>query len=188
MTDPANDDALLVQCALDGDKSAFVTLYERYQPPVFTYVYYRVDDQTLAEDLTAEVFVRMVSKLHTYRANSPLLAWLYTIARNLIADYYRQASRVTPLNERFAMSQPDPSEEAHRRIREAELRTALKRLSEEQRQVVVLKFIERRSNLQIASLLGKTEGAIKSLQHRALDSLRRLLDTQPRPSQEKASH
>lgn len=171
---------MLVQRAKEGDKTAFVALYERYQPPVFTYVYYRVDDQSLAEDLTAEVFVRMVAKIHTYRATSPLLAWLYTIARNLIVDYHRQASRVTPLNEKIAMSQPDPSEETHRRLREAELRTALKRLTEEQRQVVVLKFIERRSNLQIATLLGKTEGAIKSLQHRALETLRRLLDTQPR--------
>lgn len=177
MSEPADNDATLVQRAKEGDKTAFVALYERYQPPVFTYIFYRVDEQALAEDLTAEVFVRMVSKIHTYRAASPLLAWLYTIARNLITDHYRQASRKTHLIERTAMSPIDPAAEAHRRMREAELRTALKRLTEEQRQVVILKFIERRSNLQIASLLGKTEGAIKSLQHRALDSLRRLLST-----------
>ncbi|NUM44263.1 MAG: sigma-70 family RNA polymerase sigma factor [Anaerolineales bacterium] len=182
MSEPADNDAILVQRAQEGDKTAFVALYERYQPPVFTYVYYRVDDQALAEDLTAEVFVRMVAKIHTYHATSPLLAWLYTIARNLIADHYREASRVAPLHERTTMSPLDPTEEAHRRMREAELRAALKRLTEEQRQVVILKFIERRSNLQIATLLGKTEGAIKSLQHRALDTLRRLLDTQPRMS------
>ncbi|GAB4582028.1 MAG: hypothetical protein Fur0022_47800 [Anaerolineales bacterium] len=180
MSKLADNDATLVQCAKEGDKAAFVALYERYQPSVFTYFYYRVDDQTLAEDLTAEVFVRMVAKLHTYRATSPLLAWLYTIARNLLADHYRETSRVAPLNERTIMSSSDPTEEVHRRLREAELRTALKRLTEEQRQVIILKFIERRSNLQIATLLGKTEGAIKSLQHRALDSLRRQLDTHPK--------
>lgn len=182
MTDPAETDEILVQRAKEGDKTAFVALYERYQPPVFTYVYYRVDDQALAEDLTAEVFVRLVAKIHTYRATSPLLAWLYTIARNLITDHYREASRMAPLDERTAMSHTDPTEVAHRRMREAELRKALKRLSEEQRQVVLLKFIERQSNLQIAQALGKTEGAVKSLQHRALDALRRLLDTQPRAS------
>ncbi len=180
MSEPANNDDTLVQRAKDGDKLAFAALYDRYQPPVFSYVYYRVDDQALAEDLTSEVFVRMVAKIHTYHATSPLLAWLYTIARNLITDHYRQASRVSPLNERTAMSTHDPTEEVHRRIREAELRTALKRLNEEQRQVVILKFIERRSNVQIATLLGKTEGAVKSLQHRALDALRRLLETKPR--------
>ena len=176
MSEAANNDATLVQRAKDGDKTAFAALYERYQPPVFTYVYSRVDSQTLAEDLTAEVFVRMVAKIRTYRAASPLLAWLYTIARNLITDHYRQASRLTPLHERTAMSQIDLSEEAHCRLQETELRTALKKLSEDQRQVVLLKFIERRSNAQIAALLGKTEGAIKSLQHRALGALRRYLN------------
>ena len=181
MSDPASNDADLVQRAKDGDKLAFAALYERYQPPVFSYVYYRVDDQSLAEDLTAEVFVRMVTKIHTYRATSPLLAWLYTIARNLITDQYRRVSRLSPLNEWTAKPHHDPAEEAHRRIRESELRAALKRLTEEQRQVVILKFIERRSNLHIAYLLGKTEGAIKSLQHRALEALRRILDTKPHP-------
>ena len=184
MSETASNDIDLVQRAKEGDKLAFVTLYERYQPPVFSYVYYRVDDQTLAEDLTAEVFVRMVAKIHSYRATSPLLAWLYTIARNLITDHYRQARRVSPLDERTTMSHLDPIEEAHRHLRESELRAALKRLTEEQRQVVLLKFIERRSNTQIAALLGKTEGAIKALQHRALDSLRRLLDTKPRKEPE----
>ena len=178
MSGTANNDATLVQRAKDGDKTAFAVLYELYQPPVFTYVYYRVDSQTLAEDLTSEVFVRMVAKIRTYRAASPFLAWLYTIARNLITDHYRQASRLAPLHERTAMSQIDPSEEAHRRLQETELRTALIKLSEDQRQVVLLKFIEHRSNAQIASLLGKTEGAIKSLQHRALDALRRYLSKQ----------
>jgi RNA polymerase sigma-70 factor (ECF subfamily) len=177
VTELADTDATLVQCAQAGDKTAFVALYERYQPLVFTYVYYRVDEQALAEDLTAEVFVRMVAKIHTYHATSPLLAWLYTIARNLIADHYRDASRMVPFHERTAMSPTDPSEEAHKRIREAELRTALQRLPEEQRQVVILKFIERRSNLQIAAFLNKTEGAVKSIQHRALTALRRLLTT-----------
>jgi RNA polymerase sigma-70 factor, ECF subfamily len=186
LSDIANNDADLVQRAKDGDKTAFVVLYERYQPLVFSYVYYRVDDQAQAEDIAAEVFVRMVAKIHSYRATSPLLAWLYTIARNLIIDHYRQTSRVSPLNERTAMSNFDPTEEAHRRMRESELRVALKRLSEEQRQVVLLKFIERRSNMQIAALLGKTEGAVKSLQHRALDALRRLLDTKPRSEPERS--
>lgn len=175
MSEAASNDANLVQRAKEGDKSAFVVLYERYQPPVFTYIYYRVDDLTLAEDLTAEVFVRLVAKIHTYRASSPLLAWLYTIARNLISDHYRQARRETPLFERTVMSTVDPTEEVHRHLRETELRAALKKLSEEQQQVVLLKFIERRSNAQIAALLGKTEGAVKSLQHRALETLRRIL-------------
>jgi RNA polymerase sigma-70 factor (ECF subfamily) len=182
VSNPASTDADLVQRAKDGDKLAFSALYERYQPPVFSYVYYRVDDQSLAEDLTAEVFIRMVTKIHAYRATSPLLAWLYTIARNLITDHYRQASRLSPLNERTAMTNHDPAEEAHQHIRESELRAALNHLTEEQRQVVILKFIERRSNLHIATLLGKTEGAIKSLQHRALDALRRILDTKPHPA------
>ena len=175
MSEAASNDANLVQRAKEGDKSAFVVLYERYQPPVFTYVYYRVDDPILAEDLTAEVFVRLVAKIHTYRATSPLLAWLYTIARNLITDHYRQAQRETPLFERTTMNTQDPAVEAHRHLRESELRAALNKLSEEQRQVVLLKFIERRSNAQIAALLGKTEGAVKSLQHRALETLRRIL-------------
>jgi RNA polymerase sigma-70 factor (ECF subfamily) len=176
------DDAELVRQAQTGDQSAFMAIYERCQPSIYTYVFYRVSDVGVAEDLTAEVFTRMVARIRSFVPSSrPILAWLYTIAANLVTDHYRQNGREgsLPLPENLRAEEADPFHLAERRLTQAQLAAALTYLTEDQRQVILLKFVERRSNAEIAAVLGKNEGSVKSLQHRALAALRRLLEVEP---------
>ena len=98
----SRDEARLIQRAQERDPAAFAEIYDRYQPPIYRYIFHRVDDVATAEDLTGEVFARLVERIDhfTYRGR-PLLTWLYTIARNLVADYRRQAQQASmlPLDE-----------------------------------------------------------------------------------------
>jgi len=177
-----DDETRLIQAAQQGDDEACAVLYNCHYEAVYRYCYYRVHDVNLAQDLAAEVFARMVDKLDTFKVRGrPLLAWLYTIARNLVADMYRQDRRAThlPLEEACDLSS-DGEEELSRHVArkiEADcLAVALKHLTEEQRQVILFKFIEDLNNAQVARLLGRSEGAIKALQHRALLALRRAME------------
>jgi RNA polymerase sigma-70 factor (ECF subfamily) len=174
-------DAELVRRAKDGDESALVEIYNQCQAPVYRYIYYRVGDAALAEELAAEVFVRLVGKIDTFREQGrPILAWLYVIAHNLVSDHQRRHGRVAhyPLDEAMAADeQGQPSAVAESREIRAHLQTALGSLTEPQRQVILLKFMEERSNAEVAEILGKDEGSVKSLQHRALAALRRILSS-----------
>ena len=176
------DEAHLIGLAQQGDAEACTALYERHYDAVYRYCYCRVGDAGLAQDLTADVFVRMVDKLHTFQVRGrPLLAWLYTIARNLVTDTHRQNGRAIHLpldsaSQLASKSNGDPVRGVERRLQAECLAAALGHLTEEQRQVILLKFIEDYRNGQIAGMLGKSEGAVKSLQHRALNALRRALE------------
>lgn len=175
------DEAKLIGRAREGDPGAYAALYDRHYDAVYRYCYYRLGDGEEAQDLAAEVFCRMVEKLDTFRPRGrPLLAWLYTIARNLVTDSYRQNGRAQHLSLDEATpvageGENDLGRALDRHLEARRLARALTHLTEEQRQVILLKFIEDLSNAEVAGHLGKTEGAIKSLQHRALDALRRAL-------------
>ncbi|MDY6875123.1 MAG: sigma-70 family RNA polymerase sigma factor [Chloroflexota bacterium] len=175
----SNDEARLIQRAKEGDPAAFAEIYDQHQPAVYRYIFYRVDDVATAEDLTSEVFVRLVGKVDhfTYRGR-PLLAWLYTIARNLVTDYRRRAGRaiMLPLDEQLVAETDDLGRAAERGFAQRRLAAALTHLTEDQRQVIILKFIEGLNNAEVALVLGKPVGAVKSLQHRALLALRRILE------------
>lgn len=175
-----NCERALVAQAAQGDETAVLTLYEQHKTAVHTYVYYRVGgDRALAEEITAEVFTRMVAGLprFVYRER-PFLAWLYTIARHCLADYYRRDGRYPnqPLSEQLPDDADGPEQQAQRRLEEARLLQAIARLTEAQRDVVILRFIEGRSVAETAVLLGKKEGAVKTLTRRALAALRRQLN------------
>jgi RNA polymerase sigma-70 factor (ECF subfamily) len=158
----------------------FIETYQKYRPTIFNYIFYRVGDAELADDLTSDVFVRMVDKYRLHSQNGrPIAPWLYAVARNLIIDHQRRAQRIGWQS----LSEEAPASEASNPIRQAENQTmeeclvkALEYLTEEQRQVILLKFIERRTNQEISKELGKPEGAIKSLQYRALAGLRRAME------------
>lgn len=172
-------DSELVRRAKGGDESALVEIYNQCQAPVYRYVYFRVGSTALAEELTAEVFVRLVDKIRTFREEGrPILAWLYAIAHNLVVDHQRRQGRVAwlPLDETMeAGEEGQPSQVAEARETQSHLSAALETLTEAQRQVILLKFMEARSNNEVAAILGKDEGSVKSLQHRALAALRRAL-------------
>ena len=175
----SSDEANLVKRAKRGDSAAFAEIYDRCQPAIYRYVYYQVNDAAVAEDLTGEVFVRLVEKIDrfTYRGR-PLLAWLYTIARNLVTDHRRRAKHAYPLE---LESQPiadtiDVESTVEHSLAQLRLLDAIKRLTDDQRQVILLKFIEGADNATTAHVLGKSINAVKALQHRGLASLRRILE------------
>lgn len=173
-----NDDAL-IRKAQNGDFASIETLHDRYRSSIYSYFYYRVEDAASAEDLTSEVFVRMVEKIDRYESRGkPFLGWLKTIANNLRVDHFRSASKL-PLNtlhESLAGVERTPPAAAELHLWEDCLRQALRSLTEDQRAVIVGKFIEERTNEELADQLRKPEGAVKSLQHRALATLRKAIE------------
>lgn len=175
-----HDEAQIIKQAQAGDREAFAVLHDRHWEAIYNYVYYRVNSAAEAEDITSEVFVRMVEKIDRYqRKGKPFLAWLYTIARNIVIDFYRSNERtptLEPLDENLATNDNDPAEAANRSLIVNCLRRALRRLTELQRDVIVGKFIEGRTNKDLAAVLGRTIGAIKSIQHRALASLHKAIE------------
>jgi RNA polymerase sigma-70 factor (ECF subfamily) len=176
-----DDEVQLIRLAQQGDAEACACLYDRHYDAVYRYCYYRLADVELAQDVTADVFVRMVEKLDCFQIRGrPFLAWLYTIARNLVTDVHRDNGKMpqVELDEASHLSAGGSKELARavdQRLEAECLAAAMEHLTEDQRTVVVLKFMEDLSNAQVAHLLDKTEGSVKSLQHRALRALRRAL-------------
>jgi RNA polymerase sigma-70 factor (ECF subfamily) len=169
----------LLQDAKNGDKQAIAALYELHYPAIYRYIFYRLSDEASAEDLTTEVFIRMVQKLPGYKdRGKPILAWLYTIARNLVIDHHRAAEKIQklPIKDQIIEDEgPGPAKEVQNRQIEDCFRRALARLPESQQLILVLRFIEEYSTPKILELLGKSDRAMRSLQHRALRSLEKAL-------------
>jgi RNA polymerase sigma-70 factor (ECF subfamily) len=176
---PGTPDAESVQAKRD----MFIQVYRQHRASIFNYIYYRVGDADLADDLTSDVFERFVEKYdQSARNGRPVASWLYAVARNRVIDHQRRAGLVQwqPLPEQTEAREPsNPANQAENRLTQECLMTAMTQLTEDQRRVILLKFIEKRTNREIGELLGKAEGAIKSLQHRALAALRRILDKDP---------
>jgi RNA polymerase sigma-70 factor (ECF subfamily) len=178
----SDDEARLIRQAQIGNTEACRELYDRHYDAVYRYCYYRVSDVGLAQDLTSEVFVRMVEKLDTFQPRGrPLLAWLYTVARNLVTDAHRENGRAVhlPLNAASDLDtggHGDPVPYVQQRLQAECLTAALEHLTEDQRQVILLRFIEGHRNGRVAHILDKSEGAVKALQHRALKALRRAIE------------
>jgi RNA polymerase sigma-70 factor (ECF subfamily) len=173
----------LIPACQQGEAGAVARLYDLYADRIYHYVLARTGDPAAAEDLTGEVFLRVVKHVQRFRLDasrpaSSLSAWLYRIAANLVADHHRALQRRTMVDiddVTLPAQTPDPCDEIQRREALQRLSGALERLTEEQRLVVISKFGEGLSNTQTAAWLGKTEGAVEALQHRALRTLGRLL-------------
>ncbi|MEA3352004.1 MAG: sigma-70 family RNA polymerase sigma factor [Chloroflexota bacterium] len=174
-----DSEQVLIQRAKKCDPTAFAEIYDRCQPPIYRYISYRVNNPLDVDDLTSDVFVRLVERIDrfTYRGK-PILAWLYTIAHNLVIDYYRRVEREkqSPLDEQLAANTVTPEEYADTALDLKRLSGKLQQLTKDQQNVIIFKFIEGHSNAQVAQLMGKTVGAIKSLQHRGLAALRRAFE------------
>jgi RNA polymerase sigma-70 factor (ECF subfamily) len=172
----------IVTRAQGGDHDAFGELYDRYVDVVYRYIYYRVSNSTLAEDLTSETFLRALRRISSYTwQGRDFGAWLVTIARNLIADHfksgrYRMELATSDLVEAGAdRSEEGPENEVLTTITNEALLEAVKRLNPEQQECVSLRFLQGMSVAETAAIMGKNEGAIKALQYRAVKSLSRLL-------------
>ena len=174
------DESQLIKRAKSYDAGALSDLYRRHADAVFRYVYYRVGDREVAEDLVGDVFVRALEGLPAYQdTGTPFEAWLYRIAHAKVVDYYRRQKvrRAAPLDESLASGEEtDLSHLAAQRDDVRRVWDALRHLTGDQQQVISLRFIAGYSTAEVAGVMGKTEGAIRALQHRALASLRRLLE------------
>lgn len=175
MTDYNDETALAL--AVKGDQEAFGTLYERYVGRIYNYVYYRTGNHHDAEDLTARVFYRAIRNISNYQDRGlPLSAWLYRIAHNLIANWHRDKSRRPEilLDEglAFFQSTEHPEVTLLQNEERERLLKMIRHLPPERQQLLILKFVEHLSNAEIGQVMGRTEGAVKSLYHRTLLSLR----------------
>ena len=170
------DERELVALAKE-DKAAFGELYERYLQKIYSYVYYRMGNVHDAEDLTAKVFFRALAHIGNYvEQGVPFQAWLYRIAHNLVANWHRDQSRrkIIALDDYVAHSLQTeaPDRLAEELEEQNQLLEAVRRLPEDRQQLLLLKFVEQMSNADIGLIMGRTEGAVKSLYHRTLLALR----------------
>jgi len=175
--DQDNDDEAILQKAIDGDSEAFGQLYERYVVRIFNYIYYRTGNAADAEDLTGRVFFRALRHIRTYdQRGLPFSAWLYRIAHNLVANWHRDNSRRKEIPLDDALMAPNigghPEHEALKNEENERLMRVIRGLPDERQQLLILKFIDHLSNAEIGVIMGRTEGAIKSLYHRTLLSVR----------------
>lgn len=174
-------EAWLVERAVSGDADAFAGLYEAYVDRVYRFIFFRVGESRLAEDLTSQTFLKAWESLGRYQIRGlPFGAWLFRIARNKVIDNYRVSKETVSL-EAALLTQPDPhgkvDEKVEGHLEVEQLRVALRRLTADQRQVLTLKFIEGLSTKEISQITGKQEGAIRALQMRGLQALASLLES-----------
>src|SRR5712692_312924 len=173
------EDAALAVRASRGDVAAFGLLYDKHVDAVYRYVYYRVRDDAEAEDLTSDVFMKALRAIPKYEPRQAFLAWLYRIARNAVIDKVRRRGRQVSYED--ALAHPDahqvvePDTELLALSDKITLRNALAQLTPLQQEVIVLRFLEGFSTLEIAKLIGKREGTVRGIQFRAIGALRQLI-------------
>jgi len=170
----------LVELARAGDAEAFGMLYDHYQPSVYRFLYYRVGSVAVAEDLTSETFVRALRSMHSFRwQGKDFGAWLTTIARNLATDHAKSGrSRLEVATEDMSLhdsSVEGPEGAVLTAITNEALLAALRQLPSEQQDCLVLRFLQSRSIAETAAVLGRSEGAVKQLQLRAVRNLAKRL-------------
>ncbi|UCG92933.1 MAG: RNA polymerase sigma factor [candidate division WOR-3 bacterium] len=168
--------AKIIEGAKHDDAEALERLAEYVYPRIFSYIYYRVHHTEDAEDLTSEVIVKMIKALK--KQHGHFHAWMYKIASNALIDFYRKRAVRSEISlSEMTRAIPDTSVNFSKQILlRKNLKPALAALTEEQRQVIILKFIQEHENEEIAKIMGKSIGAVKLLQFRALKSLRKYFE------------
>jgi len=171
------DDNAVLEKAVQGDSEAFGLLYERYVTRIYNYIFYRIGSSYDAEDLTERVFIRALRHINRYNNRGlPFSAWLYRIAHNLVANWYRDNSRrkEIPLDDGILTSHQSsfPEQEVLHSEERERLLQVIRTLPPDRQQLVILKFVDHLSNAEIGQIMGRTEGAIKSLYHRTLLTIR----------------
>jgi RNA polymerase sigma-70 factor (ECF subfamily) len=171
----------LLSLARELDPQALSQIYDQYSPAIYRYAMRLMGNITLAEECVAETFSRLLQMLHAGKGpREHLQAYLYRVAHNWITDQYRREPLMDELAETLAGESDSPEEVVSQRIHQQRLQDAIRQLTPDQQQVIALKYLEDCENEEIALVLGKPVGAVKSLQHRALASLQRfLLEKEP---------
>ena len=181
MNTPNLPDDQLLDRAIAGDEEAFSALYQENIKKIYNYIYYRTGNTSDAEDLTARVFQRALKHITRYKkTNVPFSAWLYRIAHNLVANWHRdnQRRKEVPIEEHLDLgSQQDIPDDEYEKKQEVEnLLRAVRKLPSDRQMVLILKYVEDLPNKEIGDIMGKSEGAVKSLYHRTLLDLRDYFD------------
>lgn len=172
----ANDDTPLVLRAIKKDQDAFGELYDRHVVRVYRHIYYMVGNAAEAEDLTAQTFLRAWEAIGRYEVRgAPFVSWLLRIAHNLGVSHLRSKRESAQLHDGMVDDKPrrDPETVLEQSADEELVREAILRLRDEQRQVIILRFIEDLDYREVAEIIGKSVAAIRVIQHRALNSLRK---------------
>jgi RNA polymerase sigma-70 factor (ECF subfamily) len=172
------EEQALLRGARALDEPALSAIFETYYPLLYRYIYHHVRHRSMAEDLAAEVFSRMLEQLAKGRGpKQHLRAWLYRVAHNLVVDHARRQVHRDhdPLDEGMVSAEHDVEMEVHGTILQQQAGAALQRLTPMQRAVIILKYLEGYTNQEVSSILELSVGAVKALQHRGLASMRRYL-------------
>jgi RNA polymerase sigma-70 factor (ECF subfamily) len=169
----------LVDRAQRGDREAFASIYERLAPKVYSYLYHHANGRAhVAEDLVEDVFVKVLEKLGSYQNRGlPFASWVYRIAHNHLVDYFRTQPRqgVVSIDDCYHLVEPHAERSLDQTLTHTELAKALKLLTEDQRRVIILRFLQGLNIVETARVIGKTDDAVKKLQARGLMALRRVL-------------
>jgi RNA polymerase sigma-70 factor (ECF subfamily) len=169
----------LVSRAQNGEKDAFTLLYQEYVTPIYRYIYFRVGQADQTEDLTQEVFLRVLKKIGSYRyKGKSFKGWLFRIAHNVVIDHYRQTkkNRIIPLTESITvLTNEDPAAMTEQRMEMLDVKQAIEKLPPRQKEVISLRFGSDLSIAETARAIGKTEGNVKKLQFEAIIKLRTLM-------------
>ncbi len=172
------DDVALLARARQLDPEALAEIHDRYYPAVFRYIAFRVSDPHSAEDLTSEVFARLIAALRGRTApHKTLQGWLYRVASHVVMDHHRRGyrARQVELDEALVSDEAGPAETTEQLATGETLRRALRELTEDQQMVIALRFGQELPLQEVAAIMSKTEGAIKQLQARALATLAKRL-------------
>jgi len=174
------DEESLVQRAKQHDQEAFAQLYDEYFDKIYRYVALKIGDRIEAEDMTQQVFLKALQSISSFKWKGvPFSAWLYRIAHNQVVDYLRRNKRrpATLFDESLVSSDSEnnPQLMAERNIDTERLLSATQRLTDAQREVISLRFTGELSTAQVAEIMGKSQGAVKALQHSAIVALRKTL-------------
>ena len=173
-----DEEKRLVFLAIERDQSAFAELYDRHVVRVYRHIYYMVNDAREAEDLTAQSFLKAWEAIDRYKERgAPFIAWLLRIAHNLTISHLRSRRDHSELDDGFVDQKRDgnPQESLEQAADERSVRDAVLKLREEQRQVIMLRFVEELDYTEVAAMIGKSVPAVRVIQHRALGNLRKLM-------------
>lgn len=179
-TDGSLSEDHLVEAAINGDQQAFGQIYDAHMDELFRFIYARVEDRQTAEDITSDVFLKAWEKLDSYEIRgAPFRAWLYRIARNAVIDHYRTRKQEAPLEAVINTTDEDSMPVAQKvslSLESETVLTAMHEITDDQRNVLILKFVQNLTTKEVAKILGKRQGAIRALQMRGLQSLAKVLE------------